>query len=79
MDFKLLYEYLRYEFGIEHLSLSLVVERIQNPNWEKVGKCHDWRNHIEEWVQKNWESLSLETRVYAIAVAEQQARKEVWE
>ena len=55
------------------------LEAITNPEWERVGRVHDWRNYISEILQDNWDSLSEETRLVAYSMAGEQASSEEWD
>ena len=34
----------------------------QRPDWQNVGKVHDWRNHISEEVAAMWQTFTPEQR-----------------
>lgn len=50
-----------------------------NPEWAKVGKVHDWRNHIPENVQTMWETFTLEQRQALVEWGESLASQEHWD
>ena len=51
----------------------------QNPKWECTGRVHDWRNYIIPELRNIWGSLTLEVRIVAMILAEQQAGIEEWD
>lgn len=52
---------------------------VNNPEFEKKTKTHDWRNYVpDEWV-KGWGNLSLRERQIIAVMAELQADKEYWD
>lgn len=52
---------------------------IENPNFQNVGKVHDWRNYVPyEWQEKWFEFTERERQIIAV-MAETQADKEEWD
>lgn len=52
---------------------------LDNPEFNKARKCHDWRNYIPEVLIATWKDMSSEGRIAAYLVAECQAANEDWE
>lgn len=51
----------------------------QEPEWEKTGRVHDWRNYVIVEIQELWSQLDLITRVLLIRMAEERALNEHWD
>lgn len=50
-----------------------------NPEWDKAGKVHDWRNHVPENVQAMWSTFKIEQRCALVEWAESLASQEHWD
>ena len=50
-----------------------------DPQWSKSRKCHDWRNHVPEEIQKAWPLLDRTARMAIFIMAEDEAEDEYWE
>ena len=62
----------QYEEFIGHIDLD-------NPEFDKKQKCHDWRNYVPyDWV-KEWGQLSKRERIIIAVMAETRADQEEWE
>lgn len=55
------------------------VEQADNPQWDKAGKVHDWRNHVPDEIMALWPNLTTEARCVAVHMAQQLADWEEWE
>ena len=65
------------DFG---LSESDYIDRqLANPEWDKRGRVHDWRNYVPAVLMDRWGTLSDETRLIVYAMAEEQAGREEWD
>ena len=52
---------------------------LENPEFEKRTKTHDWRNYVpDNWV-KEWLDLSIRERTIIAVMAEMQADNEEWD
>jgi len=49
------------------------------PNFDKVGKVHDWRNYVPEEYKNDWEQLTTRERMIIINLCQIQADKEDWD
>lgn len=54
-------------------------EALRNPQWETVGRVHDWRNHVGENTKAIWASFSDEQRLAIAADADYSAGMEPWD
>jgi len=52
---------------------------VDNPQWEKARKTHDWRNHVGWRTQEIWHSLTAEQRLAIAQDAQAAADREEWE
>lgn len=52
---------------------------VENPQWNKAGRVHDWRNHVGERVQAIWETFTLEQKVALAEDADERASGEHWD
>lgn len=55
------------------------VSSIVTPDWDNARRVHDWRNHVPEFVKKQWECLTVETRVVTFWIASESASDEDWD
>jgi len=60
-------------------SIDELEQELNNPEWEKVDKVHNWKNYIPETVQANWNSLCKESQIISWFMANEQADCEVWD
>ena len=51
---------------------------IANPEWDKAGKCHDWRNYIGEMTRRIWVSFSDAQKLALALDADEKASDEDW-
>jgi hypothetical protein len=42
---------------------KLRVQWASNPEWDKAGRVHDWRNYISEKVKSIWSTFTLEQQL----------------
>ena len=52
---------------------------LDEPNFEKTSKVHDWRNHVGRRTKAIWFTLSPEQRAAIAMDADDEASAEVWE
>lgn len=50
-----------------------------NPDWDKAGRVHDWRNYISERVRELWPSFSDEQKIAIAEMADEHAGRENWD
>uniref|UniRef100_A0AB39CDG8 RecX-like filament modulator n=1 Tax=Pseudomonas phage RVTF4 TaxID=3236931 RepID=A0AB39CDG8_9VIRU len=50
-----------------------------NPEWEKVGRIHDWRNYVSDEFKRIWDTLDIQVRRLVYLSADQQASNEEWD
>ena len=62
------------ECVIQHIRQHIV-----NPEFEKAGKVHDWRNYVPDLLMQDWEKLLYETRALVVIMAAYQADAENWD
>jgi hypothetical protein len=53
--------------------------RLNDPQWDKAGLVHDWRNHVQPHFAEDWHSMALETRLAIFLVADHAAGEEQWD
>ena len=51
----------------------------EDPEFDKAGKVHDWRNHVGEQCQRKWPTFSLDVRLAIATDAQVMAEAEEWE
>lgn len=66
-------------FNILDKQDNWVLNAAQYPDFENEGYVHDWRKYIPYRLERIWHCLSLETKVVAVIMAEEQAHKEEWD
>lgn len=54
-------------------------EELSDPEWEKAGRVHDWRNHVPEAIRAVWEAFTPTQRLLLRDWAEELAQGEEWE
>jgi len=52
---------------------------LEDPDFVRTHRCHDWRNYIPDELQTSWKDLSYEARVVAYLVAKPHADRENWD
>lgn len=52
---------------------------LDDPQWDRAGRVHDWRNHVADAVKAAWPALSLDARVVAYGCARVAADREAWD
>lgn len=52
---------------------------IEDPQFNKSRKCHDWRNYVPDKIRDIWGALSNEARIMVFITAEKQANLEDWD
>ena len=52
---------------------------IENPQFKKAGRIHDWRNHVPYEVKEVWNELSAEERKVFALMAGEAADMEEWD
>jgi hypothetical protein len=54
-------------------------ESALTPEWDLVGRVHDWRNYIAKETQANWERIPLLGRILLVQMADRMAEGEHWD
>lgn len=49
------------------------------PRWDNIPRCHDWRNHVGAELRAEWPSLSLRARILFSATLHEIAMNEEWD
>lgn len=52
---------------------------LQNPEFEKASKIHDWRNYVPDEFEKEWNNLTLREKQIIFVLADKQASEEEWD
>ncbi len=52
---------------------------LDNPEFAKAGKVHDWRNYVPDDWQLNWDKFTHRERNLIAVMAEIQAENEEWD
>jgi hypothetical protein len=63
----------------EMLKKNRDVGLLDEPEFNKARRCHDWRNYIPDELRSAWKDLSFEARVAAYLVAKPHADCENWD
>jgi hypothetical protein len=50
-----------------------------NPEWDKAGKVHEWKNYIGERLQAIWHTFTDEQKQAIAESADDSAGAEEWE
>lgn len=58
---------------------GIAVDVVEPVDWNNNHKVHDWKNYVPEIVQELWNELTMESRMIAYMMAEQQASNEEWD
>lgn len=51
----------------------------ENPEWEKAGRVHEWKNYIHDDLRHAWHSFTPEQRKLIAQNAQEQADQEEWD
>lgn len=54
-------------------------EQALNPEWEKAGKVHDWRNYVNGNIRALWPTFTEEQKCALVEQAEDRAGDENWD
>lgn len=52
---------------------------LADPQWDRAGKVHDWRNHVGDHTRAIWLSLTPNQRLAIAMDADAAASNEEWE
>lgn len=52
---------------------------VDDPQWSRAGKVHDWRNHVGPKVKVIWNTFTPEQRMILADDADERAGREEWE
>lgn len=55
------------------------IDKYFAPDWDDGGKCHNWRNYIDDDWKEIWQHLSNEGKYIAFTMAQGQADLEKWD
>jgi hypothetical protein len=61
-----------FEYFIKHINLD-------NPEFDKRSKVHDWRNYVPYDWMKEWDNLTEREKNIIAVMAETQADNEEWD
>jgi hypothetical protein len=56
-----------------------IMDVINNPEWVKRSRVHDWRNHVPFYVQETWHMFTPEQRFFLFRWASDLADQENWD
>lgn len=51
----------------------------ENADFQKISRCHDWRNYVPDELVEEWYTLSERERKIIFIMAVAQAEKEEWD
>jgi hypothetical protein len=51
----------------------------RDPQWDKAGRVHDWRNHISEEIEAMWDTFTDAQKAALYRQAQELASAEEWE
>lgn len=60
-------------------SSAIPLKDVLDPQWEKAGRVHDWRNYVSEELQRLWPGLDPELRLVLARSADEPAGREDWD
>lgn len=63
-------EILNFEHNLNH---------IKDPEFEKAGRVHDWRNYVPDKLKENWDELTEESRACIYLICDTVAGEEHWD
>lgn len=55
------------------------INNLDNPEWDKAGRVHDWRNYVGKEVQAMWATFSDEQKQALYKQADDIAGREDWD
>lgn len=58
---------------------SVIDGTLDDPEFDKATRVHDWRNYVPEEIRAVWGQLSKETRAAVFLMADMQASSEEWD
>jgi hypothetical protein len=64
---------------LEPKDLPPLPDSWHSPRWDNIGRVHDWRNYIPDGLAARWDELSVEGRMIAACMAQEQANREEWD
>jgi len=57
----------------------VVGKNMDNPDFAKAEKIHDWRNYVPQLLQDNWSKLTGRERMIIAILADKRASNEEWD
>jgi hypothetical protein len=63
----------------QHYTKTLSLINIDNPEFDKTARVHDWRNYVPYNWQENWFKFTSQERQIIAVMAQNQADKEDWD
>lgn len=54
-------------------------EQALNPEWEKAGRVHDWRNYATEELRRIWPTFTEEQKLVIVDMLDELAGQEHWD
>lgn len=67
------------DFIAEFDYLLFCLDNLDNPQFDKVGRVHNWRNYVPDAVKSRWPDLSEDAKLITYIIAEVQANREDWD
>lgn len=52
---------------------------VDDPQWERASRVHDWRNHVGDAVREIWDTFTPYQRMVLAADADDRASSEQWD
>lgn len=52
---------------------------INNPQFDKARRTHDWRNYVPNWAIEHWTNLPEDVRLTIAVMANKMADREEWD
>jgi len=53
--------------------------KLEDADFTKIGRVHDWRNYVPEELQKDWNQLTERERQIIFVMADERASAEDWD
>lgn len=50
-----------------------------NPEWEKYGRVHNWRNYANEGLKREWDNFTGRQKIIISSALEDIANNEEWD
>ena len=66
-------------FWLKNLLNEECKKAIENPDWDTVQICHNWRQYVPAEVKNAWDVLNQDAKIVAYTMANAIAEQEEWD